>query len=134
MEDIYGLGTDVSTFVDGDLDPGLNLIRGPRVVGEALARRLLTPLGTLVGDETYGYDLRAHLDEDLDATDLRLIAGACRVQCEADERVQSVDIRVSLVDETLTAAVSFDLRAGGTFRFTLAVTAVTATFLFGDAA
>lgn len=115
-------GRDISTFVGADaqldLDPAWSLISGVRVVGEAIARRITTPPGSLLDDGSYGYDVRQLLEENLDARDLAEAAAAVRFQAEADERVISADAQVSLIGERLRVVIRL-LLSEGPFTLTL---------------
>lgn len=118
-------GSDISTFPD--LDPSFGLLTGPRVVAEAVARRLMTPRGGLFYDPQYGFDLRALLN---DATpDARLAAIASQVEDEAlkDERVQAVQAFVTRNGQAGTLVVRIVLTlASGTFPLTLTIGQVAA--------
>lgn len=93
VSDTYG--ADVSTFPD--LDPAFKPLTGQRAVAEAVARRWITPLGSLAYDETYGEDVRALLNAEADSPRLQALRGALVAQATADERVlaASVDLTVS---------------------------------------
>lgn len=125
-------GTDISTFASdprGDLDPRWLVISGPRVVAEAVARRLTTPTGSLVDDPAYGWDVRQLLDLDLGTHALSEARAQVAVQAESDERVMRADVSVEAVGERLVIHVEL-LTSDGPARFTLQVSAVTTTLLF----
>lgn len=112
--DPLGFGTDVSTFPD--LDPQFRLISGQRVVAEAVARRWLTPRGSVSYDETYGEDVRAYLHARVDGPRLRALEAALQAQAVADERVQSAVVTLS----TSTSGTAAGLRLRVTGRLTTA--------------
>jgi phage baseplate assembly protein W len=120
MASLYGY--DISTFVDGDLDPAWVVQTDPRVVlGEAVARRLTTPPDTLPDDPEYGFDVRQLLEADLDETDLAQARAQIALQAEADERVQvAAEVTVTLLNERLTVRVRLLSAAS---PFTLVLTA-----------
>lgn len=93
LPDPAGFGTDISTFPD--LDPHLRLISGQRVVAEAVARRWLTPRGSVPYDETYGEDVRAYLNARVDGPRLRALEAALQAQAVADERVASAQVSLT---------------------------------------
>lgn len=125
---VAGYGSDISTFPD--LDPSFSLLSGPRVVGEAIARRLTTPPGSLPDSSAYGYDVRQLLELELDEADLAEARAAIARQVEAEERVLGADgIEVFLVDERLSVRVQLVL-AEGPFALTLQVSALSTSLLF----
>jgi hypothetical protein len=125
-------GTDVSTYVGGDLDPTFAVISGRRVVAEAIARRLETRRGALLRDPNYGTDLRAWLNRDFvgsAATLFRLKASVDR-EAEEDERVLSADATVTYEPafQKLRIAIAIET-AEGPFELVLAVSAVSVAIL-----
>lgn len=126
-------GTDIATPGLLDIDPHFIEVSGVDALGQALGRRLVTPRGSLVGDPAYGYDARAHMNDDDPNTGA--IALAVADELAKDERVQRA-----------TAVVTFDELAGsltivatvftadGPFRLTLAVSSVTVELLDVEAA
>lgn len=115
MSDIYG--TDI-VCVD-DLDPYFDLVSGPEGVAQAIARRLTTPLGGLLTDPTYGFDLRALLNTSLSGSDVLAIRSAVEGQCLLDQRVDNVEVVVD-VDSSgdVDVSVSPVLVEGQTFTLT----------------
>lgn len=113
-------GTDVSTFLNGDLDPSFTIISGPQVVVEAIARRLTTPQGSLISDPTYGFDVRELLHADLDRRAEARVIGQIRSQVESDERILTSSVSLTRSGETLAIRVRFSTQ-DGPFAFTLAI-------------
>lgn len=110
-------GTDLSSYPDLDLGA---LITGPRVLLEALARRLTTPPGTLPEDPEYGYDARQLINGTYSPRDLAREERRAAAQCEMDERVLAADVRMHLV--FATGQVTLTVRAmtaSGPFSLTL---------------
>ena len=111
-------GSDISVFPD--LDPTWTVQTDERVVaGEAIAKRLTTPAGSLIDDPAYGFDVFDLLEADLDDSDLARIRGQVQLQAEADERVIAVGaVDLELVGETLTIRIRLVL-ADGPFTLVL---------------
>ena len=91
-------GIDVSCLTS--LDPYFGLVTGPECVAQAVARRLQTPLGGLLTDPTYGFDLRALLNDGLSQASKLAIQTGIEAQCLYDERVDSADVSVDVDDPT----------------------------------
>lgn len=112
----YGTDVSCSTY----LDPYFALVSGPEGVAQAIARRLQTPLGGLLTDPTYGFDLRALLNSGLTQAATLAIQTGIEAQCLYDERVDSVEVQVEMDDATgvCTIEVSPVLVEGETFTLT----------------
>jgi len=95
------------------------LVKGNRVVGEAIARRLTSPRGQLVDDPNYGFALSEFVNADLTPTDLVRIQASVQAECVKDERVFSAVATVTLA----TTA------AGAVLIATIVVTTATGPFL-----
>jgi phage baseplate assembly protein W len=124
-------GSDISTFPD--LDPTFTVITGPRVVVEAVARRLTTPQGSLVSDPNYGFDVRQLLHADLDARSEARAVAAMQAQAEADERILSATVTLTRSGETLAIRVRLTTQEGP-FAFTLSVGAARVALLASETA
>ena len=120
-------GQDFS-LVD-DLDTTLGVVSGKRVVAEAIARRLITPTGRLIGDANYGYDLNQWCGADVGPRDIDEIQASCAQEAEKDERVRSASCTATLASEVLTVTLAAVLIGGETFSLTLAVSAVSVELL-----
>lgn len=121
-------GSDVHTPGALDLDPWFTSVAGPEAVLEAAARGLVTATGSLVDDEEWGYDLRVHVNDH--APNARSIEAAVAAQLVRDERVRRATATVTFDESTGRLSVAcLLLLAEGTFRLTLNVSAVTASFL-----
>lgn len=119
-------GTDLSCVFD--LDPGLAEVTGNVLMGQACARRLTTPRGTLIDDPNYGYDIRQFLNDDLSPSDLAKIGAQCDQELLKDERVVSSTTTITLVGNVLTAS-SVVFGANGPFTNVVTVSALTTTLL-----
>lgn len=122
-------GTDISTVPVVDMTG--RTISGVRVVAECCLRRLTTPEGWLFYDPTFGYDLRALLNEDLDDADLRHHQLGAANQLELDERILSASVSLSLNKETftLTVRITGTLSDASSFDFVIAIDKVSADIL-----
>ena len=121
-------GTDLAALPD--LEPRLPLQSGLRNLGEAIARRLQTPRGSLFYAPNYGTDIRAWLNEAMTTDDLFRAKVAVEAECEKDERVLSADAEVVLnrTLQTLTLRLTLTT-AAGPFRLVLSVDQVTVTLI-----
>lgn len=116
-------GIDVSTFPG--LDPNFTLITGQRAVGEAVARRLIQPRGSLFYDLDYGFDLRAYLNAGLTPAELFGIGVEVEREAMKEPRVLRAYSLVQLNAVTRLLIVKLDLTtAEGPFALTLEITAV----------
>jgi len=115
------LGTDIHT-PDLDLDPLFTLVSEGQMLAEAIARRLFTRRGTLLGDPSYGRDLRALINGD-DA-DPATIRARVEAEARADERVKTARATVTLAETVCTVAFS-GTSAAGPFQFTATIDRLT---------
>jgi hypothetical protein len=118
-------GTDISTFPD--LDGNFTLISGPRVVGEAIARRLSTRRGALVAAPGYGVDLRDWMNESIRLGSIDQLNRTVENECLQDERVFDAQASITFSAATQLMRVSVTLSLADR-QFTL-VLAVSATSL-----
>ncbi len=115
-------GADVSTFLEGDLDPYFRDLSGPRVVAEAVARRWLTPTGALFYDPAFGVDVRELLGAALTPERAFALRTKLAQQAEEDDRVDAADVDVSLDPRTRRLEIRASLRtAAGPFALVLAI-------------
>lgn len=126
------LGSDFSGILD--LDPALTVVTGFRCLAEALARRLTTAAGTLLGDPDYGHDIRQYINAAI--VDTTKIALAIETECLKDERVAGVTVTVTFNPSTQELAASIEVETSDDeFEFTLNVTETSAAiFLRNEAA
>lgn len=122
------LGTDIATPSGLDLDPSFGLVDGYRALGEALARRIVTRRGSLIDDPQYGTDVRARLNDNLDARALAELSVAIVNEWQKDERVFLARVTCTLSAGALRIVGTVQA-ATGTFRLVLAVDAVTVSLL-----
>lgn len=127
-------GSDVSTLTSAgalDLDPYFRTITGAECVAQAIARRLTTPLGGLLDDPEYGYDLRALVHAPSGTDTIFEAQSEIEAQCLLDERVSDATVELSVEDEVLTCSVALTLFDDKAFTLVLAVSAVTVEILQG---
>ena len=123
------IGTDLSTPDGADLDPLGGTVSGRRAVGQAIARRLVTPRGGLLDDESYGYDLRQLVGDSLGPGDLATAQAEIADQCRADERVDDAAVTVTQSGAAVRVEIILALEAVGPLRLVLSVSAVTSEIL-----
>lgn len=115
-------GTDVSTFVDGDLDPYFRSLTGARVVAEAVVRRWTTPSGGLFFDPNFGADVRELVSSALSPHALFSLASTLAAEAEEDERVHSAHVNVSFNAQTRKLIVRAEIiSAEGPFTLVVSV-------------
>lgn len=129
------LGVDVDTAFG--LPRRWNLCTGSKNVGNAIARRLSTPRGSLPSDLDYGYDVRALLNSGLTRAGMSQAKGAITAQVEKEERVLSV-ADIAFVFDTTTPAPTLKIGMNvdtdtGPFALVLAVSQVSIDVLQGTA-
>lgn len=121
-------GTDLSGITD--LDPVLAEVSGLKMLGQALARRLITPRGTLCDDPNYGYDVRGELNDDLAPADVGRIASSIDAELRKDERVADSATTATLTAAgVLTTVTVVTPSAGPSFRLVLGISTVTVSVL-----
>lgn len=123
-----GINYGHDLFCVTDLDPGMIEVDGRVCLAQAIARRLMTPRGTLIDDANYGYDLTAFLNDDVDASTINRMQGQIVAECMKDERVVGATATVVYTAQQLIVTIS--LTDGvGPFPLVLAVSAVTVQIL-----
>jgi phage baseplate assembly protein W len=119
------LGSDISGV--NDLDPNLTVVAGRRGLAEAVARRLGTMRGSLVGDPDYGTDLRLFLNAPAQGA---RVAAAVEAEALKEERLENAQAIVTFLPQSNTINVDLVLTdADGPFDLTLAVSAVSVELL-----
>jgi phage baseplate assembly protein W len=122
-------GVDVGILFEGpagvDIDATGALVSGVLAVAQAVARRLLTPRGSLLGDPNYGLDIRYFLGEGLGQAEVYALERAVAAEAEKDERVLSARATASL-DAEGTLTIEVDIESDeGPFGLVLNVGSVT---------
>jgi hypothetical protein len=113
-----------------DLATTLGTASGRTVVVEAIARRLTTPRGRLLGDEDYGFDLTDYANDDVSPADIAWIGSQVEAECLKDERVSLANTTAVLgAGDILTVTVAIVLSDGDAFDLTLAVSSVSVPVL-----
>lgn len=121
-------GADVSIFPD--LDPGFTPLTGPRVVAQAIARRLSTPRGSLAFYPDYGIDVRDWVNETITRDRLAQFRRMIEAEIVRDERVLSGSASLAFNTQTSDLQIAVTITtADGPFSLVLGVTAVTVSLL-----
>lgn len=125
-------GTDVSCVTD--VDPRCAVVSGRRLLAEAVARRLITPRGRLIGDPNYGTDITDYINDDVSKTNLAAMRAAIIAEARKDERVEKCQVIITPppardmgIGKYLIAVTLTD--ADGPFDLTLAVNQLTLELL-----
>jgi len=131
-------GSDVSTYQDinsgiADLDPNFTVIRGPRVVVERVARKLITPTGSML-KAGWGYDLRAVLQASLTSAQIGQLRGIIADQIREEPEVSdaSVDIDYTLQLKRLAITAIITLIGGEIFPLVFVLTPGNVQVVVGD--
>ena len=114
-------GRDLSCVLD--LRDDMGEATGRQLLGEALARRLVTTPGTLLGFPDYGFDLTGLVNADVTARDLAEVNQRVRDQLVLDAQVTVTFLAGLLVVQ----AQIFDKI--GPFALTIGIDAVTIALL-----
>jgi hypothetical protein len=101
-----GYGTDLSCVTD--ITPQADEVsqESPRAIGEALARRFISPRTSVLDDNAYGLDLRARLNAGQTRAQLTALRSQIRVECLKDDRVSDADVTVTFVLSPLRMSVA----------------------------
>lgn len=119
-DETYGI--DVSTYVDGDLDPYFRPLSGPRAVAEAVVRRWTTPSGGLFFDPSFGVDVRELASRAMTPQTIFALSAQLAAQAEEDDRVHSALVDVAFDPQTRKLRVRAELRtAHGPFELVVSV-------------
>lgn len=131
-------GSDVSTYQDinsgiADLDPNFTVIRGPRVVVERVARKLITPTGSML-KAGWGYDLRAVLQASLTSAQIGQLRGIIADQIREEPEVSdaSVEIDYTLQLKRLAITAIITLIGGEIFPLVFVLTPGNVQVVVGD--
>jgi hypothetical protein len=125
------LGTDVDTAWGIPLRWGL--ATGRKNLGNAIARRLSTPRGSLYYDPDYGEDIRGSINASSTLNEIADLQSRVTAQCELEERVQSADVtaRFSLQTSSLRLDTVIE-DADGPFNLILLVTGASVELFNGN--
>lgn len=125
-------GIDLSSFVGGvpDLDPTFTLLDGDSNVLENVARRWLTPTGTLPGDKDgdFGTDVRSWIQARQSATSRARLKLALEAEARKEERVRSCTVTVTTVRDGYSIVGSVQLDTGKSYTLTLSVSNYATSF------
>jgi hypothetical protein len=137
MANTTDYGTDLTTYAAGngqaDLDPTFAVISGPRVVIERVARKLMTPTGSML-KPGWGYDLRSVLQSSLTPAQIGALRGTIADQITQEPEVDSANVSVSytIQGKQLQVTGQITLLSGVTFPLVLIVTPTNVQPIFDD--
>lgn len=118
--------------IDCILDVGKNLAiaSGLRNIGNAIARRLVTPRGGLFYDPNYGLDVRNFVNAGFTPQQLAQVQGDITAEVAKDERIENpvVTVLQNLATATMSITITCDL-AEGPFAFIVNVNSLTVSLL-----
>ena len=101
-----------------DIKPHMPTVSGRLGLVQALARRLQTPRGKAPWWPNYGTDVQQFL---LAKVRPSVIAAAVKAECLKDERVESIDLTVTVDGNSMRLDIQVT-DAAGPFTFTLSIT------------
>lgn len=78
-----------------DVDPTHRMVSGVVLLAHDLYHRVITPRGRNVDDDDYGLDIRSMLHRGVTATVVAQIPSQLAAECRKDERVASIDVRLT---------------------------------------
>jgi hypothetical protein len=87
-----GYGVDLACVTDITADAAEVDQESPRAIGEALARRFISPRTSVLDDDAYGLDLRGRLNSGQTQAQLTALRSQIRVECLKDDRVDDADV------------------------------------------
>lgn len=116
-------GLDVSTFRSGTpgLDPTFELQDGARNVVEVVARRWLTPYGTLEGAPDFGHDVRQYMQARQTAITRARAKIALRAEALKEQRVKDCLIEIKPLDKVMRIEAVVVVDPGQRFSLTVNV-------------
>ena len=111
------------------------IVSGPRLVGEAIFRRLSTPRGRLrggKGEQNYGIDLTDYVGRAASRAQLAAMPGQIALEVAKDERILSSEVTVAA--ETVGPAIELTIvvrarTSVGPFTLRLGITETTVVLL-----
>jgi len=112
-------GRDLSCVTD--LTAEMAEVSGRRLLGEALARRLVTPRGSLLDDPNYGFDVRDYIADDQSVSALPIIAASIDAEFRKDERVIDSRTTIQLAGTGVLTISSTVTDSAGPFQLVVAV-------------
>ena len=122
-------GIDISAT--SDLDPAFRTATGTTALAQALFRRLITPSGGLLFDETFGLGIQRFINASTaaDSKALTRLAVACEAECRLDERVADCDARASVENGATVIELRVTPLDGVSFTLTAVIDDVSASLL-----
>src|ERR1700753_3422584 len=121
-------GSDFSTYANpasgiADLDPTWQVITGPLVVVQRIARKLMTPTGSML-KAGWGYDLRSALQGSLTPAQIGALRGIIADQVSTEPEVDDVAVTITytLQVKQLDIVVLVTLITGESFPLVFTLT------------
>lgn len=111
--------SDYGTDIGGTSDLDFTLVTGRAVVIQAVARRLLTPRGSLFYAPDYGIDLSGLLNARFNSALLARWKSEIERQAEQDDRVASCTATLTVNGQQLKISVALELADGIVAAFDL---------------
>lgn len=122
----FGVDIDCAS----DIGATLSVASGYRNLGNALARRYMTPRGDLFYDQDYGLDLREWINEGLTDSGISELVDLIEAEARKDDRVLDLSADVTFDRSTSKLTVAMDIEtAEGPYRMILGVDEVTVQLL-----
>lgn len=126
MSSTTNFGTDLSCI--DDLTDAMLETSGRILLGQAIARRLITPRGGLIDDPNYGFDVRDYLNDDIGPGDLARLQAGVNAEAVKDERVIRCTSKATFASGVLVLDLAL-VDSDGPFKLVLAVSDVTVQLL-----
>ncbi len=111
-----------------DLTMPAIMVTGFRVIAENIACRWGTARGGLPEDPNFGYRLADFINDDIDRVTLAQIQRAAEAEAEKDQRVDSCEVSLSLVNGAMIVVGKVTTQQGP-FSLVVSASAVSTTLL-----
>jgi hypothetical protein len=117
-----------------DLDPTFAVVEGPAVVVEHMGRALMTRPGTMGDEPARGRDVSMLENARTAAGAGREIQSSIDAELRQDDRIDSLDVKVTIAGDDWTIEAAGVLSDGAPFDSVFALGAGTVSILTGEAA
>jgi hypothetical protein len=115
-------GTDINTYLDGDLDPLLRTITDPQIVlAQVCMRCWETPQGQYPGNPNFGWYVGQLVNQKLDAQQIQQAQTLMGIAAARDQRIESVAVTITPIPGALviTSIITPEPLTGAPGQFTL---------------
>lgn len=125
------MATDYGKSIAGptDLPAQWYFAEGTKNLGNHLARRLITPRGSMSWAPTDGFDVRSLINSELTASNRARAEAAISAEVERDERVERCQSTIARVSSTEILVTLIVTAAEGTFPLVLSVNSLSVALL-----